>query len=483
MELDLDLRSCQQVRNCVAQAQNAQKALDTFDQEKLNQICAAIAQAAQAQAEHLGRMACEETGFGRPQDKTVKNTFASKKVWESIQNLKAIGILQEHPEDQIIDIGTPVGIIAGIVPSTNPTSSVIYKALIAIKSGNTIVFSPHPNAVRCTLEAVRVVASAAERAGCPAGAISCIENPTMEAVKELMSHPDVRLILATGGGAMVRAAYSSGTPAIGVGAGNGPAYIHKSANIHQAIRRILDSKTFDNGTVCASEQSIVIEQALELPVTAELQRQGAYFLSPEEATHLSGFLLRPNGTMNPAIVGKSAAAIAGLAGLKNVPDNAAVLIARETRVGTQFPYSREKLCPILAFYVEQDEDAALKKCCEILHHEGSGHTFMIHAKDRTIIQRFAAAVPVSRVLVNTPGALGGIGATTNLLPALTLGCGAVGGSSSSNNIGPLDLINIRRVAWGVRDKQALPGYTTSESFPVSEAVLDALTEKILKKLI
>lgn len=483
MEFDLDLRSRQLVRNCVAAAKDAAELLATFPQDRLDAICAAISQAGTEHAAELGRMASEETGFGRPEDKLVKNRFAAERVWEAIRPLKTIGVLQEHPAEKVIDIGTPVGVIAGIVPSTNPTSSVIYKSLISIKSGNAIVFSPHPNAVKCTVRAVEIVAEAAEKAGCPTGAISCIETPTMDAVSDLMKHQDVSLILATGGGAMVRAAYSSGTPAIGVGAGNGPAYIHKSADISAAVRRILDSKTFDNGTVCASEQSIVVEEPMALPVTDELQRQGAYFLSPEEAKILSGFILRANGTMNPAIVGKSAQDIARLAGLKNVPSDARVLIARESEVGPKFPYSREKLCPILAFYVEKDENAALDKCCRILRHEGSGHTFIIHAEDEAVIRRFAARVPVSRILVNTPGALGGVGATTNLFPALTLGCGAVGGSSSSNNIGPLDLINIRRIAWGVRDKQALPGYTNAATPQVSDAFLDALTEKILKKLI
>lgn len=486
MEFDLDLRSRQQVRNCVTGAKIAAQKLANFSQEQLDTICAAISQAGIAHAQELGRMASEETGFGKPEDKLVKNRFAAERVWEAIRPLKTIGVLKEHPEEKVIDIGTPVGVIAGIVPSTNPTSSVIYKTLISIKSGNTIVFSPHPNAVNCTVRAVEIVAEAAEKAGCPAGAISCIRTPTMDAINELMKHDDVSLILATGGGAMVHAAYSSGTPAIGVGAGNGPAYIHKSADIAKAVRRILDSKTFDNGTVCASEQSIIVEADLALPVTAELQKQGAYFLSECEAKTLSKFILRANGTMNPAIVGKSAQHIAQLAGLKNVPSSACVLIARESEVGDKFPYSREKLCPILAFYVEKTEEAVLEKCCKILYHEGAGHTFMIHAEDEAAIRRFAARVPVSRILVNTPGALGGVGATTNLFPALTLGCGAVGGSSSSNNIGPLDLINIRRIAWGVRDKQELAGYTNSAApaaIGLSEEFLEALTEKILKKLI
>jgi acyl-CoA reductase-like NAD-dependent aldehyde dehydrogenase len=317
--------------------------------------------------------------------------------------------------------------------------------------------------------------AAAKSVGCPEGAISCLPEPTKDAIDELMHHPAIRLILATGGGAMVKAAYSSGKPAIGVGAGNGPAYLHASADVPNAIRKIIRSKTFDNGTVCASEQSIVIVRALEPTVTRELLAQHAYLLSTEEALTLSGFLLRANGTMNPAIVGKSACQIAKMAGLTKVPEGTTVLIAREQNVGGKFPYSCEKLCPILAFYVEPDEGAALGRCCEILRHEGSGHTFSIHTNDRAVVEKFASVVPVSRILVNTPSALGGIGATTGLFPALTLGCGAVGGSSSSNNIGPLDLINIRRIAWDIPQKKPEPKRSDDD-------LVDRLVEEIMQRL-
>ena len=309
----------------------------------------------------------------------------------------------------------------------------------------------------------------------------------MEATSALMKHDHTRLILATGGGAMVKAAYSSGTPAIGVGAGNGPAYIHHTADVPQAVKRILDSKTFDNGTICASEQSIVVTRAMEEAVTEELRRQGAYLLSDEEHKQLSKFILRPNGTMNPAIVGKSVETVAKLAGLTRVPATARVLVARETGVGPGYPYSNEKLGLILAFYVEPDEEAVLRRCVEILEWEGAGHTFSIHCEDEAVVKRFAQAVPASRVLVNTPSALGGIGATTCLFPALTLGCGAVGGSSSSNNIGPLDLINIKRVAWGVRELEEIRGGGSApwqgEGAPqVDDALLRELVDQIVRRL-
>jgi len=296
----------------------------------------------------------------------------------------------------------------------------------------------------------------------------------MQAVQELMQHKYTRLILATGGGAMVRAAYSSGKPAIGVGAGNGPAYIHKSADFSQAVKDIIRSKTFDNGTICASEQSVILEDCCAQRVREEFKRQGAYFLSSEEAGKLAKILLRPDGSMNPKVVGKTAFEVAQIAGV-SVPKETTVLIAHETEAGPTRPYSREKLCPVLALFVERDENTILKRAIEVLLGEGAGHTFAIHATDPSVIERFALQIPVSRFLVNTPSSLGGVGYSTKLFPALTLGCGAVGGSSSSNNIGPLDLINIRRVAWGVEERKE-----TETTFDAS--LIDALTEEILKKL-
>ena len=419
--MDKDLQSIQETRELLRQAKQAQRALAGMSQEQLDKITAAIAAAAGEHARRLADMAVEETGFGKKEDKELKNRFAATTLYEAIRDEKTHGILAENREKRTIDIGVPVGIVAGLVPSTNPTSTVIYKSMICMKAGNPIIFSPHPSAVNCILETVNVVRRAAEGAGAPAGSISCITTPTLEATNALMRHDDTRLILATGGGAMVKAAYSSGTPAIGVGAGNGPAYIHHTADVRLAVKRILDSKTFDNGTICASEQSIVVERRMEGAVTAELKAQGAYLLDDEEHRLLSKFILRPNGTMNPAIVGKSVETVAKLAGLTRVPPTARVLVARETGVGPGYPYSNEKLGLILAYYVEDSEEAVLRRCVEILEWEGAGHTFAIHTEDADAAKRFAAAVPASRVLVNTPAALGGIGATTCLFPAL---CGA-----------------------------------------------------------
>ena len=270
---------------------------------------------------------------------------------------------------------------------------------------------------------------------------------------------------------MVRAAYSSGKPAIGVGAGNGPSYIHKSADIPKAVSDILRSKTFDNGTICASEQSIIVEQCCEERVRDEFKKQGAYFLNTQEAAKIASVLLRCDGTINPKVVGKTACAVAALAGV-SVPESTRVLIARETEAGPTRPYSREKLCPILALFVETDENSILKRAVEVLNNEGAGHTFSMHASDEAVIRRFAQEIPVSRFLVNTPSSLGGVGMTTNLFPALTLGCGAVGGSSSSNNIGPLDLINIRAVAWDAKQEAA----------SADAALIESLAQEILRRL-
>ncbi len=487
--MDRDLQSIQEVRDLLAIAQRAQQALDRMDQAQLDAIVAAISAAAEANAVHLGQLAAQETGFGLAADKAVKNSFAAATLYRAIRHQATRGILAEDRERKTIDMGVGVGIVAGLVPSTNPTSTVIYKAMICLKAGNPVVFSPHPSAIKAITETVKLLQTAARGAGAPEGAITCLSLPTLEATRALMSDRRTRLILATGGSAMVRAAYSSGTPAIGVGAGNGPAYLHHTANVTQAVKRILDSKCFDNGTICASEQSIVIPKALEQTVTAALTAQKAHILPLEECKKLGRFVLRANGTMNPAIVGRPVTELVQLAGLSGVPRDARLLVAREDGVGEGHPFSHEKLGLILALYVEEDEAAALRRCVEILEFEGAGHTFSIHAEDETVVKKFAAAVPASRVLVNTPSSLGGIGATTCLFPALTLGCGAVGGSSSSNNIGPLDLINIKRMAWGVRELEDLAdGQTTTPhpqpapSLQGNEALVEELMTQIKRRL-
>lgn len=473
MDFDKDLSARQEARLLAAEADTAQRKLSQMSQFQLDAIVEAVAKAFAKEAFPLAELAVRETGFGKVEDKVIKNKFASETLADTLRGMKTVGVLKEDPEGKLWEIGVPMGVIAAIVPSTNPTSTVCYKSIIALKSGNAIIFSPHPKAMECTKAAVKIVAAAAEAAGAPKGAVSTMTIPSLDGCQELMKVPQVKLILATGGPGMVKAAYSSGKPAIGVGAGNGPAYIHRTADVKHAISCICQSKTFDNGTVCASEQSIIVEKRMEAAVKAEAEKQGFYFMTSEEAGRLAKLLFRPSGALNPEIVGKTAIFLAEKAGF-HVPPDTKILVAREREAGPSVPYSMEKLCPVLAFYVMDSEDEILAKCVEVLTHEGAGHTFAMHAEDREAIRRFAKHIPVSRFLVNTPAALGGIGATTKLFPALTLGCGAVGGSSSSNNISPLDLINIRRVAW---DAQACAPRSRQE-----DDLIERIAAKIMERL-
>lgn len=456
MALDQDLQSIQEVRDLVAQAKAASAQLARMSQAQLDAIVSEIARVCEQNAQRLARMACEETGFGNWQDKILKNLLGSAVTWQSIKDMKVIGMLREDDERGVWEIGIPMGVIAALIPSTNPTSTVMYKTLISLKAGNAIVISPHPGAKKCILETVKLIQEAARRAGAPEGAVGCVTLTTVQATDALLKHRDVSLILATGGEAMVRAAYSSGNPALGVGPGNGPSFIERSADIPTAIKHIFDSKTFDNGTICASEQSIVTLECIEAQVRAEAEKQGGYFLDEEQSKRVSALLLRANGTMNPKIVGKRAVDIAAMAGV-TVPPGTRVLLSQQNTVSRQNPYSREKLCPVLGYYVKSDWEDACQLCIAILQNEGAGHTMTIHSQDREVIRAFAMQKPVSRLLVNTPGALGGVGSTTNLAPALTLGCGAVGGSATSDNVTPRNLINIRRVAFGMRELEEIRG--------------------------
>lgn len=487
MGLDRDLQSIQEVRDLMARATTAQKEFQNWEQERVDALVKAIADACIAQAEPLAKMAVEETGFGIWQDKVIKNLLGSKLTYEYIKDMKTIGVIREDKEKKLLEIAVPVGVVAALIPSTNPTSTTMYKTLISVKAGNAIVVSPHPNAKKCILKTVRIIQEAAKAAGAPDGLIACIETTTMQATDTLMKHPNTGIILATGGSAMVKAAYSSGNPALGVGPGNGPSFIERTADIPMAVKHIMDSKTFDNGTICASEQSIVTEAGIRDVVMEEVKRQGGYLLDEEQSEKLEKMIMRGNNTMNPAIVGKSVQTIARMAGIK-VPEGTRVLVSEQTEVGLNHPYSREKLCPILAFFVEDNWEKCCEKSIAILQNEGAGHTMTIHSQNEQIIREFALKKPVSRLLVNTAGALGGVGATTNLAPALTLGCGAVGGSATSDNINPLNLINIRRVAWGVRELEELRGNTpatpicsggVSARSEVSAADVERITREIL----
>ena len=442
--VDKDLLSIQEARALVRAARAAQAEFSQLGQERIDAVVKAVSEAAAAQAEALGVLAHEETGYGKPQDKKIKNLLASEKVYAAIKDMKTVGILREDTVNRITEIAVPVGVIAGIIPSTNPTSTVIYKSLISLKAGNAIVFTPHPSAKKCIGRTVEIIKEALHHCGGSTDLVSCLSIPTIEGSAELMKIAD--LILATGGPGMVKAAYSSGTPALGVGAGNVPAYIERSANIEDAVAKIMASKTFDNGTICASEQSIVTESVIAAQVKRALIAQGGFFLEGENLTRVKAVMERGNGSMNPAIVGRDAMTIARIAGIE-VPAGTRLLISDEQGVGAKFPFSKEKLTALLGFYVVNDWHQACELCHALLHNCGIGHSLAIHSNNEDVIREFGLKKPVSRILVNTPSTQGGVGLTTALFPSFTLGCGAVGGSATSDNVTPMNLLNIRRVAY------------------------------------
>lgn len=495
---DRDLISIQDVRTLVEGAKAAQLLLKKKNQEEIDAIVKAMSEIAYKESNRLAKMAAEETGFGVYEDKIIKNKFASKGVYEDIKDMKTIGIINEDKENKVIEIATPVGVIAGLIPSTNPTSTAIYKALIAIKSGNSIVFSPHPSALNCIQETTRLLEETAVGMGAPKGVISCMSTPTMEGTAALMKHDDVAMILATGGSAMVKAAYSSGNPALGVGPGNVPAFIEKTADISLAVKRILDSKTFDNGTICASEQAIVTESSIKDKVKAQLIKQGAYILEGEEINKVGRVIQDEKGRFNSWIAGRSAVEIAKKAGV-NVSDDIRVLVAEQRNVGIKYPFSREKLSPLLALYSEEDWERACDRCIELLNYGGLGHSLVLHSEDEEIIREFALRKPASRIMVNTPAALGAIGASTNLTASLTLGCGAVGGSATSDNVSPLNLIDIRRMAYGIKEAEDIleeygevkkeikkefkeDGKSALEGMVLDDAMLNEITKLLMMKL-
>ncbi|NPV71343.1 MAG: acetaldehyde dehydrogenase (acetylating) [Firmicutes bacterium] len=452
MRIDPDLLAIQDMRDLVAGAASAQQELKTFSQEKVDQIVKAMAEAGEGASEWLAKHAVEETGLGVWQDKVVKNLLATRGVYGFIKDLKTVGVTYRFPEKKVIEIAEPVGVIAALTPTTNPTSTAMYKCLISIKARNGIVVSPHPRAARCTSEAVDAMHRAAVKASAPEGIIGCLRSPTLQATHELMRHDSIALILATGGSDMVRAAYSSGKPAYGVGPGNVPAYIERSADVARAVEHIVISKTFDNGTICASEQAVIVDQCIRDRAADELHKRGAYFLSGSEIEAVSRVVIDPSGVVNPRVVGQPATRIAQMAGV-TVPDDVRLLVAELEGVGRDYPLSREKLSPVLAFYSVPDWEKACEICIEMLRFGGIGHTMVIHSRDDAVIMEFATKKPAFRILVNTPASHGAVGATTGLDPALTLGCGTWGGSATADNIGPLHLLNIKRVAYGLREPE------------------------------
>ena len=445
----LDQRSSEEARTLAARAYEARPALVELGQEDVDRIVAAMAATAADHAEELAAAAVEETGYGVCADKVRKNLFAARTVYDFIRPMKTVGVLRRLDDRRVVEIAEPFGVVAAIAPSTNPTSTAIYKLLIAMKARCPIVLSPHPAAVDCINRTVRLLERAARAAGAPAGAISCMESVTIAGTQALMGHPRVAVILATGGMGLVRAAYSAGKPAYGVGPGNAPAYIERSADIEKAVRDILIGKTFDNGLLCSSENSVVVDSTIAEEVRREFEARGGHFLNRTGTAALAGVLITPQRLPHPKLVGRTAVEIAERAGLR-VPDHTRALIAPLDGVGRDHPLSIEKLCPVLSFYVVEDWREGCERCRQILRYGGMGHTMAIHSRDESVVLEFALKKPAFRIVVNTPATLGAIGMTTGLDPSMTLGCGGLGGNATSDNISPRHLLNVKRLAYEVR---------------------------------
>jgi len=464
---DRDLASIQEARQLAQRAKAAAPALAEFSQEQIDRIIDAMAAATRPRAEEFARLAVEETTYGVVADKVQKNLFSSEQVYAFIRPMRTVGVVARDEQRKVIEIAEPFGVVAAIVPSTNPTSTAIYKILISLKARCPIVISPHPSAARCITRVAEVMADAAREAGAPEGTVNWMKTVTLEGTQELMKHRDVAVILATGGMGLVRAAYSAGKPAYGVGPGNAPCFIERSADLAKAASDIIIGKSFDNGVLCSSPNSVVVETAVADEVKREFTRQGAYFMSPAEADKLGAILVSPQRLPNPKLVGKPAAFIAGQAGF-TVPAGTRVLIAELKGVGRDYPLSIEKLCPVLSYYVVADWREGCERCIQILRYGGMGHTMSIHSRNDQIILEFGLKKPAFRIVVNTPTTHGSIGLTTGLDPAMTLGCGGYGGNITSDNISPKHLLNIKRLAYETRpavDTQARPGTARAATAP------------------
>jgi acetaldehyde dehydrogenase (acetylating) len=447
-QTDRDLTSIHEARTLVRRAKETAAVLAELSQEQIDAIVGAMAAAATAQAEPLARLAHEETGYGVVADKVQKNLFASDKVYKFIRPMKTVGVINRIEDRKVIEIAEPFGVVAAIVPSTNPTSTAIYKILISLKARCSIVISPHPAAVRCISRVAEVMNEAARRAGAPEGAINWMTTVTLEGTQELMKARETAVILATGGMGLVRSAYSAGKPAYGVGPGNAPAYIERTADVVKAVRDIVTGKTFDNGVLCSSENSVVVDAPLVDEVKRQFVANGAHFMSPAEIEAVGKALVSPQRLPNPALVGRPATYIAQQAGI-TVPPTTRVLIAELAGVGRDYPLSIEKLCPVLSFYVVNDWRDGCERCKQILRYGGMGHTMSIHSRNDDVILQFGLKKPAFRIVVNSPTTHGSIGLSTGLEPAMTLGCGGYGGNITSDNISPRHLLNTKRLAYEI----------------------------------
>ncbi len=489
--IDNDLLSIQEARILAENAREAQKLLAAFSQEKLDEIVDHMAEEVGKYAKELAVMSRDETDYGVWQDKYIKNRFVCEYLRGKLKGMRCVGIIGKDDMAHTMDVGVPMGVLAALCPATSPVSTTIYKALIAVKSGNAVIFSPHPRAKNSVGRVLDILIATAERYGLPEGAMSYLHTVTTAGTKELMNHPAVSMILITGVPSMLDEATKAGKPVLYGGAGNGPAFIERTANIPQAVQDIIQSKTFDNGIVTAAEQSIVVDGPVANEVKRELQKNGAYFMTEAESDRLGKLLFREDGRPDGEMAGKTAKYLAKRARI-NVPEDTVLLVSEQRYVSDTNPYSREKLCPVLAYYVEDDWMHACEKCIELLLSERRGHTLVIHSKDEEVIRQFALKKPVARVLVNTPATFGGMGITTNLFPAMTLGSGSTGRGSTSDNVSPMNLIYVRKVGYGVRRVEDLfgskvegeaPAVSSAEACTKSQdelLVLKSLLDKVLE---
>ena len=484
MIMDQDLLSIQEARDLSTRAYDAWKVWAKASQEQVDRVCAAMADAAFKAAERLGQMAHEETGYGVVAHKRLKNEFAARNVWESIREIKTTGVIRHDPAKKIYDIAWPMGVVAALTPSTNPTSTVIYKILIAVKAHDAIIIAPHPSAAKCSYEAAAIMARAAEENGAPPGLIACMRHVSLAGTQELMSHKYVAVILATGGTPMVRAAHSTGKPAYGVGPGNVPAYVDRTADLEKAARYITASKSFDCSTICATEQAVVADKPIAARLRELMVKEGAYFTNEAETERLRGLLFTPDGSMVTSTVGKPAMHLARLAGI-SVPQGTRVLVTPLKKVGRDEPLSREKLTTVLGWYEEDGWEAGCERCIELIQFGGRGHSLVIHATDEKVIMAFGLEKPVFRIAVNTMATLGAIGLTTGVFPSLTLGSGGVGGSITGDNVTTYHLFNVKRLAYELTPPPtaALSVDAESQSQTVSAEEIERVVRSVVQEIL
>ena len=485
--IDNDLLSMQEARILVENAHEAQKKLATFSQEKLDEIVYRMLEEIEKYSNELARTSFEETDCGKVEDKLIKDKFVSTYLRNNLNGMKCVGIINKDDSKKTMDIGVPIGVIAAFCPETNPVSTIIYKATIAIKSGNAIIFALHPRAKKVMKRTLDILIRAAEGYGLPEGALAYLSTISLSGSKEVMRHKDTSLIMNTGNSEILEIAYKSGKPIIYGGAGNGPAFIERTADIKKAVKDIIDSKSFDYGVVSGAEQSIVVDSLIANEVKNELVKNGGYFMTDEESEALGKLLFDKNGIFEREFIGKSPQFLAKRAGF-NISSDVKVLLSDQKYVSLDNPHSKEKLCPILSFYIEDDWMHACEKCIELLLSERQGHTLIIHSRDEEVIRQFALKKPVGRILVNTSGVFGSIGATTNLFPSMTLGSGSVGKGMTSDNVSPMNLIYIRKVGYEVRSKEELLksiGMNENVNLSLEDNEEDASIEniKLLKNLL